>query len=190
MSAPPPGRLLTGDDVNDGFASGTLFDHTAWRLETLDWYTAPATEARLARFLDGEPVTAAERMGWLSMLQRDRAAGKAIGRVHVVSEPLSDYLRYELACYESSAEYGEDIRILPAEAASGAGLPAFDFWLFDGDQPGAWVLVQLFGERGAHVSGVVVTDPGFVADCRRWRDTATALSTPLGAYQAERSAAA
>jgi hypothetical protein len=188
MTAPRT-RALTGADIDRGFADGTLFGHSAYRLELLDWYTSPKTEDRLARFLAGEKVTAAERAGWLSMLRRDRAVGKTMARVHVIGEPLTDYLRYELACYESSAAAGEDIRILDADVASVLDLPDFDYWLFDEDFPEAWVAVQRYGERGAWLGADVSTDPGFVADCRRWRQMAMDRAVPLGNYLTERSAA-
>jgi len=184
MSA-PPGVVVTPAEIDRGFAEGTLFDHSAYRLELLDWYTAPTTERRLARYLAGEKVTAAERVGWLSMLAAARAAGKTMARVHVIAEPLSDYLKYELACYESSAEAGEDIRILPAELAAGLDLPDFDYWLFD-DLRAA---VQYYGERGAWLRAEVVTEPSFVADCRRWRDEALSRAMPYGDYMADRRAA-
>ena len=185
-TAIPRGYVLAPADIDRGFADGSLFERSAWRLETLDWYTSPATEARLARFLAGEPVTAAERSGWLSMLRRDRAAGKTIARVHVIAEPLTNYLRYELACYQSSVEGGEDIRILPADVAAGLDLPDFDYWLFD-DLRAA---VQYYGERGAWLRAELVTDPAFIASCQRWRDVAMSAAVPLGAYLAQRSAAA
>ena len=51
--AAPRGNVITPAEVEAGLSDGSLFDHSAWRLETLDWYTSPATEARLARFLAG-----------------------------------------------------------------------------------------------------------------------------------------
>jgi hypothetical protein len=185
MTVLPAGRVLTPAEIEGGLADGSLFDHSAWRLETLDWYTSPVTEARLARFLAGEQVTAAERAGWLSMLRRDAAAGKTLARVHVIAEPLTDYLRYELACYESSAAAGEDIRILPAELGAELGVPGFDFWLFDE----TWVALQHYAERGRWLGAQVISDPYFVAEARRWRDAAMSRAIPLDAYQAERSAA-
>jgi hypothetical protein len=176
---------MTPAEINSGFEDGSLFARSAYRLELLDWYTTPATEQRLARFLDGEKVTAAERAAWLSTIRSARDAGKTMSRVHVIAEPLTDYLRYELACYESSAEAGEDIRILPAGVASGLDLPGFDYWLFDDER----AAVMYYGERGAWLRTEIVTDPAFAASCRRWQDTAMSKAIPLNAYVAGRSAA-
>lgn len=184
MSA-PPGLVMTPAEIDRGFAEGTLFDRSAYRLELLDWYTTPATERRLARFLAGEKVTAAERSGWLSMLATARSTGKTMARVHVIADPLSDYLRYELACYESSAVAGEDIRILPAKLTAGLDLPDFDYWLFDDSR----AAVQYYGERGAWLRAEIVTDPSFVADCRHWRDEALSRAIPYSDYMADRRAA-
>ena len=180
---PPPGRPLLPEDIDRGFERGTLFERSAYRLELLDWYTSPATERRLARFLAGEQVTTAERASWLATVRNARTAGATMSRVHVVAEPLSDYLRYELNCYESSVAAGEDIRILPAGLA--AGLPSFDYWLFDDDR----VAVQHYGERGVWLGASLVTDQGFAESCRHWRDTALSRATSLDAYMADRSAA-
>jgi hypothetical protein len=83
---------------------------------------------------------------------------------------------------------GEDIRILSADLAAGLDLPGFDFWLFDAGQPGARVAVNVYGDRGAWLHAEIITDPGFVADCCRWRDAAMSRAIPLDAYQAGRSA--
>lgn len=181
---PPRGMIMTPAQMDAGFVDGTLFDRTAYRLELLDWYTTPTTECRLARFLTGEQVTPAERAGWLSVLSAGRALGKSMARVHVVAEPLSDYLRYELACYESSVDAGEDIRILPAELAVGVDLPDFDYWLFDDMRVG----VQYYGERGMWLRTEIVTEPSLVADCRRWRDEALNRAAPYVTYMSERRA--
>jgi hypothetical protein len=182
VTRPAVDSTLTPAEIDRGFAERTLFSRTAYRLELLDWYTTPATEDRLARFLAGEAVTPAERERWLSMLRAARADGQTISRVHVVAEPLTDYLKYEFACYQTSAEAGEDIRILPAGLAAGLALPDFDYWLFDDCR----VAVLLYGDRGAWRGAEVVTDPQFAADCRAWRDAAMNRAIPLDSYLAGR----
>jgi hypothetical protein len=166
-------------------ADGSLFTRSAFRLELLDWYTSPGTERRLALWLAGKPDDAEIRAYWDQAVGDLRRAGKTIARVHVVAEPLTDYLRYEFNFYCGSVAAGEDIRILRADAAAGLDLPNFDYWLFD-DQRAA---VMYFGDRGAWLHSEIVTDPGFVASCRHWRDEALSKAISLSDYMAERSAA-
>jgi hypothetical protein len=161
-----------------------LFKREAWRLELLDEYDEPATRERVARFKAGEPIDRAPREWWLDMVRKTRAAGGSVGRVHVLG-PLNDYLRYELACYEQNAEAGEDTRLMSRHQAADLGLPDFDFWLFDGET----AAVMYYGERGAFLRAEIVTDPGFVARCRHWRDVATSNAAPLSDYQTGRTAA-
>jgi hypothetical protein len=185
-ASPPPGRAISPAEIDRGFEDTSLFSRSAYRLELLDWYTSPATESRLARFLAGEKVTEAERASWLATVRTARETGRTMARVHVIADPLTDYLRYELACYESSVAAGEDIRILPADIAAGLDLPDFDYWLFDDER----AAVQKYGDRGTWLGAELVTEPGFVAACRRWQDTAMSNAILLSAYTAERTAAA
>src|SRR5262249_47959769 len=131
---PPPGQPLLPEDIDRGFEHGTLFQRSAYRLELLDWYTSPATERRLAAVLAGGKGPARERASWLATIRNAKAAGATMSRVHVVTEPLSDYLRYEFNCYESSIAAGEDIRILHASLTARLDLPSFDYWLFDDER--------------------------------------------------------
>lgn len=79
----------------------------------------PSGVMRLRRFLDGEDLVVDAGMEeWLDTVQGARAAGKCMERVHVVVEPLSDYMRYELTWwYPANVAAGEDIRIIPAQGA-------------------------------------------------------------------------
>jgi hypothetical protein len=180
--APPAVAALTPGEFEDRFTG--LFQREAFRLETLDWYDSPGTDERVRRFLAGQPDDPAIRAGWDELLAEARAAGKRMSRVHVVTEPLSDYLRFELDFYRGSAAAGEDIRILPRSRVTGLDLPGFDFWLMDGTT----AAVMTYGDRGLWLGVQVVTDPGFAARCRTWRDTAMACAMTLRDYTA-RSAA-
>ena len=72
----------------------THFHHTAFRLEVRDHYAGRLRWRRLARYLAGEEMPdAARKNTWLDELRADTAAGKRWQWVHVVSGPLSDYLR-------------------------------------------------------------------------------------------------
>ncbi|MFJ5119242.1 MULTISPECIES: DUF6879 family protein [unclassified Kitasatospora] len=41
-----------------------------------------------------------------------RSTGRRVGRVHVLTRPLTDHLRFEFAHYRHNIAAGEDIRIL------------------------------------------------------------------------------
>jgi len=161
-----------------------LFQRHAFRLELLDRYDSPGTRERVQRFLAGEPDDPAIRAGWDGLLAELRQAGKTISRVHVVSEPLSDYLRFELAFYAGSVAAGEDIRILPRARAATMPLPPFDFWLFD-EQSAA---VMIYDSSGTWQSVQLVTDPAFVSGCCRWRDATINRAIPFTNYMERRAA--
>lgn len=60
-----------------------------------------------------------------------RRTGRWIGRVHILTRPLTEYLRYEFAVYRHTVKAGEDVRILDLTRQPDPGLPSQDFWLFD-----------------------------------------------------------
>jgi len=67
----------------------------------------------------------------LDVIRAAAARGVTIRRVRVVSEPLSDYLRWEHACTAVNIEAGEDIRWLPRTKAADLMLPGADCFVFD-----------------------------------------------------------
>jgi uncharacterized cysteine cluster protein YcgN (CxxCxxCC family) len=52
-------------------------------------------------------------------------------RVRVISEPVSEYMKWENACTRLNLEAGEDIRWLPRTQAADLLLPGADCWVFD-----------------------------------------------------------
>ena len=72
---------------------------SAFRLETLSVYNAPSSAESLAAFRAGRPLPPRnpDTVPWLRMLADSVARGCTWRRVHVVSRPLSEYLRYEFA---------------------------------------------------------------------------------------------
>jgi hypothetical protein len=98
-----------------------------FRLETLQAYGEPGGE--------GLPRE------WLAMVQGHVAAGRQLRRVHVIREPLTAYVAWELHAYAETVEAGEDVRLLPVPDGEPwpAGVPeGEDFWIFD-DQD-VWVM--------------------------------------------------
>lgn len=121
------------DEWRELFAT---FDSYAWRLETLQNYAGSGEDERMARFNRGEPYQPTQaKQRWLDIITGAHARGASIGRVHVVAEPLTDYMRFELSWgYAPNVDAGEDIRIIPVPETT--VLPPElerrqDFWLFD-----------------------------------------------------------
>jgi hypothetical protein len=79
------------------------------------------------------PPRSAESDPWLSLVAAHTAGGRLIERVRIVSQPLTDYTRYEFAGYRDNIAAGERVRVLPraALAADDQRWASDDFWIFD-----------------------------------------------------------
>lgn len=69
---------------------------------------------------------------WVELIGSAVARGVAVRRARIVSEPVSEYIRYEHAGTDVNIAAGEHVRWLPRRRASDLALPGNDFWLFDG----------------------------------------------------------
>jgi hypothetical protein len=178
MPARPPTANATGFDEHFEQARTTIF-----RLETLQNYGNSGEDPALAAFLAGQPhlITPAKRE-WTALVRDRRAAGCAMQRVHVVTEPITDYLRFELTWgYQPNVDAGEDIRIVPVAVGQQwpPELPVrTDFWLFD-----LSVLFALrYNQGGAWLATDEVTDPAAVEQACVWREAALQRALPWRHY--------
>ena len=76
------------------------FTREAWRLEALPQYLMPQEAEELEAFKAGariDPQTVSNE--YTDRLRRQAIEGRPQGRVHVVTRPLSDYLRFEFHQY-------------------------------------------------------------------------------------------
>ncbi len=168
---------LSPDQFAARFAEA--FTDTAFRLELRDHYVAPNEVEPLRVFLAGETPDPAWREPWKRFVRAATAAGRHLARVHVVTEPLSDYLRFELICaYPANVEAGEDVRILPRRVAATFDLPERDYWLFDDRR----TAVMAYDDAGNWLSVHILDDPDQVAPYRRGRDVAMGHALPLATY--------
>lgn len=159
----------------------TSFQHTAYRLETLQRYTVPVEEESLRRFLAGEsrPYDP-DKEQWLNLIRGAIGAGKRMQRVHIVVEPLSDYVRFELMWeYPDNASAGEAIHAI----GTGPGewpddLPRHDYWLFDSRE----LCILRYDEKGRFVGADLVDDPVEIVQHNWWRDVALHRATPIDEY--------
>lgn len=72
--------------------------------------------------------------GWHDSVRDAVARGVAVRRVRIVSEPISDYIRYEYDCTFTNIAAGESVRWLPRRRTTDLALPGTDFWVFDDTQ--------------------------------------------------------
>ena len=166
----------------------TSFRHTAYRLETLQIYDVSYEIEPYRAFLAGEPRPRdAAKNAWTAMLAHSAADGKIVQRVHLVNEPLTDYLRYELEwSYPPNVEAGEDIRILPIDSISAADLERSsipgDYWLFDSSD--LWIMH--YDDDGAFLCIEQVSEPEAIVTCAYWRDAALHRAIPYYEYMRRR----
>jgi hypothetical protein len=156
-----------------------------FRLETLQTYNAGEAE-ELREFLAGRPRP--HRPGaWQVVIRNHAAAGRTLCRVHVIREPPTDYVRWELYAYGPNIEAGEDVRAVPVPEGAPwpAGIPeGLDFWLFDDRD--VWVME--YDDTGRFLACELVSDQGEVEQYRAWRDAALAASIPVGDYHPDAAA--
>ncbi|QDL71045.1 DUF6879 family protein [Streptomyces malaysiensis] len=109
------------------------FQREAWRLETLPQYLMPQEEEEFAAFKAGARIDPhAVSNEYTDRLRRQVAEGRPQGRVHVLTRPLSDYLRFEFSQYYAPhALAGERIRILDVTDRDNPLEGVQDFWMFD-----------------------------------------------------------
>ncbi|WP_431868856.1 DUF6879 family protein [Nocardiopsis eucommiae] len=152
--------------------------YTAFRLETLQVYDVGYEEEAFRRFLaDGERISTASHREWTRIV----GSGRRFRRVHVVTEPLTDYLRFESVCaYRASVEAGEDVNILPVDEGSWPkDIPRFDYWLFDSER-----LVRMnYTTDGTMLTPELVTAPEEVVRANAVRDRALHVATPFPEYE-------
>lgn len=151
--------------------------YSAFRLETLQFYDAPSERGAFARFCaDGAVLPSTSQQDWSRIV----GAGRRFQRVHVVIEPLTDYVRFEGAgAYRFNTEAGEDVRLLPVSTSGWpGGIPRHDFWLFDSHK-----LVRMdYDADGVMRTPELVLEPEEIVRANQVRDRALHLAVPYADY--------
>lgn len=160
-------RLPGVDQLVAGFRT---FRYSVFRLETLQVYAGSGEDKGIAAFHRGDPDPPPDPAEdeWAALLRGNRDAGRLQQRVHVVTEPISDYLAFELTWeYGPHAAAGEDIRIIsPVTGVWPDDVPQSDFTLFDSsrlfrlnyDLDGTWLGAQLVTDHASVVAACVARD--------------------------------
>ncbi|MFI9326403.1 DUF6879 family protein [Kitasatospora sp. NPDC052868] len=137
--------------------------HSAVHLELRDGYMTD--DPLYIRWLDGQRDDPTDRAAWwgpwLQLMADITAKGVDVRRARIISEPVSEYIRFEHDITFRNVAAGEQVRWLPRRQATDLALPGNDFWLIDG----GLVMVHHFSGGGDFMDDEVTTDPAVVRLC-------------------------
>lgn len=156
------------------------FRYSLFRLETLQNYSGTSEDDALAEWQHtGDIPLTDELQTWCDRIHHRVAQGCRVQRVHVVTEPLTDYVRFELASYAPNVQAGEDVRVIPVHGDRWPrDVQASDFWLIDARR--LWTMH--YAPDGEWLGAEPTTDPQRIADACAQRDAAIAQSLSWREY--------
>lgn len=169
---------LVGASWDEAFRT---FTRSAWRLEAQGVYREPYERQPLIDFLAGQDPDLSFMDEWIADVHADVAAGKTYGRVRVLTEPLTDYLRFELSFTQLNIDAGEEVRVLPMRRFTELEVPQVDFWLFDD----ARAAVMHLDENGFAYADLVTDEPE-ITRFREIREVAWQNAIPFSEYLSNR----
>ncbi|HEY7145479.1 MAG TPA: hypothetical protein VH637_14645 [Streptosporangiaceae bacterium] len=168
-------RLISREERDEFFSS---FMHTALHLEMRDSYGTQVEKPHLRRWRRGEPDDIEWLKPWFGTVRAGIESGKVFRRLRIISEPITDYIRWAHMDTHLFVEAGEDIRWLPRRLASTTAFPGNDFWLFDTET----VVFSLFSGSGDVVEWQLYTDADVVQLCQSAFNSAWELAIPHSEY--------
>ncbi|QDY78776.1 DUF6879 family protein [Streptomyces qinzhouensis] len=166
--------LLDGESWSRRFAR---IKNEAWRLETLPQYLVPQESEDFSDFCEGRSMTPYTASSYTERVARQRGEGKRNGRVHIVTQPLSDYLRFEFSRYYGvHVQAGDNIRILDVTNRANPLEGVQDFWMFDRSE----VVLMNYEADGTQINREVFE--GDISPFVEYQRTAIAESVPFEEY--------
>ncbi|WP_327375731.1 hypothetical protein OG393_18300 [Streptomyces sp. NBC_01216] len=133
---------------------------SAVHLEMRDAYQP--SDPEFIAWQNGKRLDPADRSSWwrpfLDVVVEATGRGVEMRRARIVSEPVTDYIRYEYDVTFPNVAAGELVRWLPRRRAADIALPGTDLWMFDGEA----VLFTYFSGIGEVVDREWRTEPEVV----------------------------
>ena len=169
---------------NDRAFADLLADtrNSAVHLELRDSYGIGEEAAEFRSWQSGRRPDADPAAWWneFHVMVRDATArGVVFRRARIVSEPVSDYIRYEYGCTYQNPAAGELVRWLPRRKASDIALPGNDLWLFDDFA----VMFNHFTGDGGSAGPELDERPAVIKLCAAAFESVWERSTPHGEYE-------
>jgi hypothetical protein len=151
---------------------------SAVHLELRDTYDPETPQYR--EWLAGTPRPVPANPEWFRFVREHTARGVRFRRARIVSEPLSDYIRFE---HEATAGLnvaaGEEVRWLPRRLARGLSVPVNDYWVFDD----RLVRLGYFAGNGTYLDDELTDDPEIVRTCAEAFERVWELAIPHADYR-------
>lgn len=161
-----------------------LVKRSAVHLETRDGYM-PSDPRFLAWQQDRGSISAdndPDQRSWQALMREIIARGVEIRRARIVSEPISEYIRFEHHLTAGNAAAGERVRWLSRRRASDLALPGNDFWLFD-DSLVVFLHFTGEGELSPEGDEERTADPAIVRLCSAAFDAVWERAVPHEEYK-------
>lgn len=99
---------------------------------------------------------------WHDLIGGAVSRGVRVRRARIVSEPVTDYIRFEHSVTNSmNITAGEEVRWLPRRQASDLALPGNDFWVFDDHL----VRFGFFSGDGLYLGEELTEEPSVIKLC-------------------------
>ncbi|MGC5364300.1 DUF6879 family protein [Streptomyces sp. DT24] len=117
--------------------------------------------------------------GWHDVVHDSVSRGVSVRRARVISEPLTEYVRWEYDYAVTNVAAGEDVRWLPRHQAKDLAVPAVDFWVFDREL----VLFHHFSGDGVLQEREYVNDEALATWCVKEFDAVWERATPHEEYK-------
>ncbi|WKZ57473.1 MAG: hypothetical protein QY326_02070 [Bdellovibrionota bacterium] len=159
------------------------FNHSAFRVETLDTYAVVDDDRVLREYVNGginPPFTDSGWTAWYDRVKAAVSAGKEMVRVHLIPEVLTPYLRYEIewAYTLFNAPAGEKVYLVNIDRHPRfVELRGRDFYLFDASS------VLEINFDGSQLKNMEFDNtPGTVSKFTGLRDELMKVAVPLSDY--------
>ena len=151
---------------------------SAVHLELRDSYDPDTPQ--YPEWLAGTPRPVPANQEWYDFVREHTARGVRFRRARIVSEPLSDYIRFE---HEATAGLnvaaGEEVRWLPRRLGVGLCVPVNDYWVFDD----RLVRFGYFAGDGTYLDDELTDEPEVVRTCAEAFEAVWELAIPHADYR-------
>jgi hypothetical protein len=166
-------RIVNEMDLDDLRRIGSAAKKSAFRFETLPQYLVPQEAKAFADWKAGKPLPprTPENDETIARLQRDAARGLRRYRVHILDQPLTPYLRFELYLYLDSIAVGSEVYVADRDDHPALAELHEDFWLYDDE-----IRVRMiYDEEGHFLYPELIED---LEPYRQMRDIAMRTASP------------